>query len=59
MEWIKKHSDTFLVLGALFGGFLWLNSQFNEIRKDITIIKTVMIMKGIMPENLAMNKGEK
>jgi len=59
MEWIEKHADTVIVLGAMFSGLLWVNGQFNELKKDITVIKTVMIMKGIMPENLAANKGDK
>jgi len=59
MEWIKKHVDTVIVLGALASGFLWINVKFNEMEKDISTIKTVLIMQRIMPAELAnRNKGE-
>ena len=53
MEWFKKHVDTVLILGAFAGCVLWMNGKFNEIEKDITIIKTVMIMSNIMPREYA------
>jgi len=56
MEWFKKHVDTVIVLGALFGGFLWINGKFNALDKDITIIKTVLIVKGVMPRELAVTQ---
>lgn len=56
MDWFKKHADTMVLFSTMVGGLLWLNGQFNEVKKDITIIKTVLIMKGIMPVELA-NKG--
>jgi hypothetical protein len=59
MEWAKKHTDTVILLGALFTGFLWLNGKFNDMEKRLVRIETVLIMKGIMPENLALNKMEK
>lgn len=53
MDGLKKHVDTLIVLAALAGGFLWLNGKFNDIDKDLAVIKTVLIMKGIMPESMA------
>ena len=58
MEWIKKHTDTVIVLGALFGGFLWLNGKFNEMEKKLVRIETVLILKGIMPDNWASFKKD-
>lgn len=58
MDWLKKHVDTVMILSAIIGSMLWMNGKFNEIEKDITIIKTVLIMKNIMPAELAI-KGEK
>jgi hypothetical protein len=55
MDWLKKHTDTVIVLGALFGGFLWLNGKFNDVDRRLVRIETILIMKGIMPENLATN----
>jgi hypothetical protein len=57
MELIKKHVDTIVILGGILGSILWMNGKFNSLEKDIVIIKTVMIMKGIMPSELAA-KGE-
>lgn len=60
MEWFKKHVDTVIILTAFAGSILWMNGKFNEIEKeiyglktDIAIVKTVLIMKNIMPTELA------
>lgn len=53
MEWFKKHTDTVVVLTAIVASMMWMNGKFNELEKEITIIKTVMIMKNIMPIELA------
>jgi hypothetical protein len=52
-EWISKHADTVLILSAIISSMLWMNGKFNEIEKDIAIVKTVLIMKNIMPTELA------
>ncbi len=49
MEWFKLHSDSAMILIVLIAGGLWLNGKFNDIEKDITIIKTMLIMKNITP----------
>ena len=58
MEWFKKHTDTVLIL--ILSSVLWMNGKFLEveqrfstIEKEIAIIKTVLIMKNIMPNELA------
>ncbi len=53
MDWLKKHVDTVIILTAIASSILWMNGKFNEIEKDIIIIKTVLIMKQIMPTELA------
>ena len=53
MDWFKKHTDTVIVLTAIVGSMLWMNGKFNAIEKDVAIIKTVLIMKQIMPCELA------
>lgn len=64
MELLKMKSDTIIVMATLISGMLgitmWLNSQFNNVHKDISelrtdmaIIKTVMIINKIMPIELA------
>jgi len=57
--WFKEHVDTIVVLGALTTGFLWINGKFNEMEKDISTIKTVLIMQRIMPAELANKLEEK
>ena len=59
VNWFTKHVDTIIVLSTLFGGVFWMNGKFDDIEKrfdviekDLVVIKTVMIMKGIMPESL-------
>ena len=56
MDWIKKHVDTVIILSAIASSFLWMNGKFNDLEKDITIIKTVLILKNIMPAELAKAK---
>ena len=51
-NWLTKHIDTLIVLGVLGSGFLWFNGKFNAIDKDLAVIKTVLILKGILPESL-------
>lgn len=53
MDWFKKHVDTVIILGSFAACMLWMNGKFNSIEKEITIIKTVLIMKNIMPIELA------
>lgn len=53
MDWFKKHVDTVIILTAFAGAMLWMNGKFNELEKDIAVMKTVMIMKNIMPVELA------
>lgn len=64
MDWFKKHVDTAIILTAFGASILWMNGKFNDvdkrfnnIEKDIIMIKTVLIMKQIMPSELA-NKDE-
>lgn len=54
-NFFKKHVDTFVILGGIFSSLIWMNGKFNEIEKDIAIIKTVLVMKNIMPNELCQN----
>lgn len=55
---IKKHIDTLIILTAFAGALIWINGKFNELEKDIAIIKTVLVMKEILPKELAQNGKE-
>ena len=59
MDWVKKHVDTVIVLGGILSSVLWMNSKFSELEKEIAIIKTVLIMKNIMPIDLARKNEDK
>lgn len=60
MEWFKKHVDTVIILSAVIGSMVWMNTKFNDmdkrfndIEKDMVMIKTTLILKNIMPRELA------
>lgn len=58
MDWIKKHTDTVIVLGALFTGLLWINGKFNDMDRRLIKIETILFLKGIIPPELASNLKE-
>jgi hypothetical protein len=65
MDWFKKHADTVIVLGGILTAMIWMNGKFNDVdmrfndvEKDILIIKTVLIMKNIMPTELASQEED-
>lgn len=60
MEWVKKHVDTVIILGGILSSVFWMNGKFTEVdhklaemEKDMSVIKTVLILKGILPMDLA------
>ena len=60
MDWLKKHTDALVVVGSIVTCMLWMNTRFNEIdrrfseiEKEMAIIKTVLVIKGVMPMELA------
>lgn len=65
MEWIKKHTDTVLIIAAIVGSLNWMNGKMNDMNKeihsistDVAVMKTVLIMKGIMPDAYAYKNAE-
>lgn len=66
MDVLKKYVDSIMVLGSVIGALLWMNGKFNDfegqihevslqckdIEKDVAVIKTIMILKNIMPPEL-------
>ncbi len=62
-EFFKKHTDTIVVLSAIFSTFIWMSGRLSTIEKDmsdlkqeIAIVKTIMIMKNLMPAELAIKE---
>jgi hypothetical protein len=65
MEWLKKHADTVVIMSAILSSFLWMtgkfsdiDKRFNDIDKRLVRIETVLVMKGIMPTELAINHAK-
>lgn len=63
MDWFKKHADTMVILSTFAGAMMWINGTLLEIRTDIhsldkemAVIKTVLIMKNVMPKELAVKE---
>jgi hypothetical protein len=63
MDWFKKHIDMFITISVIFGMATWMSNKFakiderfNRIEQDLAVIKTVLIMKNILPKELAKNK---
>ena len=53
MDRFTKHTDAIIVIGAIVGSMMWMNTKFNDLEKDMAVIKTVLIMKDIMPSQIA------
>lgn len=53
MELFKKHIDTIIIMGGILSSFMWMNNKLNHLEKEIAIIKTVLIIKEIMPKQFA------
>jgi hypothetical protein len=56
MDWFKKHTDTVVIIASICGSLLWMNGKFNELEKDMAVVKAVLIIKNIMPNELAIKK---
>lgn len=66
-NWLKKHVDTIVILASFASSVLWMNGKFNDvdkrfmlmekemmyIQKEMAVIKTVLLMKNILPSELA------
>lgn len=56
MDWFRKHVDTAIIIGT-FAAYFWnmekkFNERFSALEKDIMAIKTVLIMRNIIPSEL-------
>ncbi len=58
-NWFKKHVDTVVILTAVAASVLWMSGRFSELEKEIAVIKTVLIMKNILPPELASKEEKK
>jgi hypothetical protein len=58
MELLKKHVDTVVVLGGILGAMLWMNGKFNDVDRRLIRIETILIMKGIMPSDMAAHNDK-
>lgn len=53
MKWLKDNTGWVTNIIAILGAMTWMNGKFNALEKDIAIIKTVLVMKDILPKELA------
>ncbi len=58
-NFFNEHVDTIVVLGAIFTSFLWMNSEFNDIKLRLNTIETVLIVKGVMTTELCKKEDIK
>lgn len=58
-EYAETISICLTIVASILGSCLWINSKFTEIEKDIAIIKTVLVMKQILPAELAKHEDKK
>jgi len=72
-SWFKAHADAISVIGAICLSMTWMNGKFNdvqtrfgqvdkkisEIEKEIAVVKTVLLMKNILPSELAAKEEKK
>jgi len=67
MNWFTKHVDTIVILGSVVTAVLWINSSIWDMKleikteiaaldKEIAVLKTVLIMKNVMPNELAIKE---
>ncbi len=59
MELLKKHADAIAVIFTILSCMIWINGKFNSLETDMAIMKTVLIMKNVMPPELAKCKEVK
>ncbi len=52
-DWLKRHADTVVIMAGILGSFLWMTGKINDIDRKLIRIETVLIIKGIMPSELA------
>lgn len=71
-NFIKKHVDTVIIIGAIVSSVLWMNGKFNgvderfnglierlhAIENRVTKIETILIVKNIYPAEIAANKEQ-
>lgn len=62
MDNVKKHVDTIFIMisivASILSSMLWMNGKFNDLEKDLAIVKTVLVMQKIMPGELAVKVGD-
>jgi hypothetical protein len=65
VDWFKKHTDAIIVLTAVISCNFWMNGRLSDLRadiarldRDIIVIKTVLLLKNIYPQELVKSDGE-
>ncbi len=58
MDWFKQHSDTLAIITTFVLCFWHVNEKIIQLEKDVSIIKTVLILKNIMPDQLCKTQEQ-
>lgn len=63
MKWFKKHADTLTIIALILGGFVWgdgkfdkVNDRLSHVERELGEVKTVLIIRGMMPESMAVGE---
>lgn len=58
-KFFTKHLDTIIIIGSVLACFLLMNSsvtalgrEIANLQQEITVIKTILIMKNIVPQKV-------
>ncbi len=55
-RWFSRHIDTIVVIFTVVTGFFMfynkLDTRISNIEKDMAIVKTILIMKGLAPAEI-------
>lgn len=59
----KKHADTLIIIGFICGGLYWtdgkiekVNDRITNLEQEVSQVKTVLIIRGMMPESMAVQE---
>lgn len=72
MVFFKRHTDTLAIIAVICGGLYWTDSKFEkvndkiallekevgDIKTEVSQVKTVLIIRGMMPESMATGETQ-
>lgn len=52
LKFLEKYGTALSVIFTVIAALMWFNGKFNALEKDMAVIKTVLIMRNLMPNDL-------